>query len=346
MTLHSALQAALEAGRPERAWDRAAREYQEGRASGRHQARLALSGLVDRMPAAAWTPSRRRLAASLRLLPGPPRPRLGELAFPAVCGDEGRFILARVRLAQGEADRLPDALDDTTRAAAQAALHAVRRLEDRPSLHFELQVEVPERWSGASCGLAVALAALSAARAQPLPERLCATGRVSPQGVLSSVGALAEKRCLRASARPAGRMLVALADDCGDPALIPVATLQEAAAAAWPEARPDPLDALEQIQGLDRRGQWLAAARAAEPWFHAPDLSPEERAGLGVILLQAANHAGDGETAARWAAELEALELGLTNGRLCAQAIGARAVACIDALDGPAAEQALALAAP
>lgn len=334
---------ALEQGRPERAWDRVARLWHEGPARQRHQARRTLSTLALRLPEAAWTPERRSLAKDLGIERAPAPARVGRLAFPVVGAGEGRFVEVWVRPGEGaDGDTLSASLDPTTRRACEQALAAARARTDRVGA-LDVRFDPPDGWSGASCGLAVALAACSCLLAMPLDPLLLATGQVDLAGRVLPVGRVAEKLRLRHEARPHGRVLVAQGDDPDLPWVHAVCDLAAAADVAALRRDSDLYQALRQAQDADKQGDWLQAARLAERLVDLPDLTDAERLSMLVLLLAAGNHAADPQMHARWRARLDALLDATTDQEDLARALGSRLVGAVDSLDPAAAEAAAAL---
>lgn len=347
MTLREAVQQALSTGRPERAWDAVAEALREGGVPDRVEARKLLPWLAGRLPWAAWTEARRRLAAQQGLRPAQREDRVGVLAFPAVeplgAGDPtdphgvaGRVVEVQVRVLPGAADEGPRA------AALRGALDAARALlGQRPG--FQVHVD-DEGWSGRSAELAVALAAVSAARGVPLSPALLATGALERAGGVLPVDALEQKLRLRHAARPRAQLLTPVADAPQHPAVLPVGTLAEAWARVAGCAPQDLSAAVAEARDADRRGDWILAAQRAEALVELPDLEDGERTELLALLLCAANHAAEAEAQARWgqalAAHLAATDAG---GVAEARALGARVVAAIDRLDPVAAAEVLAL---
>lgn len=337
------VEGALARGRPEQAWDLLAREWEQGSPRARHQARRLLPGLAPRLPAAAWTSERAGLARTLGIHPPLTPARVGRLAFPVVGQGRDRFVEVVVERAPGGADDLPSLPDLETTQACQDALRAAR---DRTGseLGLCLRFDPPDGWAGASCGLAVALAACSCLRGLPLDPLLLATGQVEPGGRALPVGRVPEKLRLRHEARPHGRMLVADADDAHLPWVVAVADLEAAERAASLRGDLDLDGALGAVRAADRSGDWLGAARMAEALVDDPDVEDRERLTLLVLLLAAANHAADPAARARWQARLDDLLRTCSDpGEDLARALGSRLVGAVDALDLAAAEAAAAL---
>lgn len=339
MSLAERVDRAVADGRPERAWEDAAAAWSDGDRADRHHAGQVLRWLAPRLPEAAWTEARRALARRVGATGSPPPAIPGRVAFPAVGGSGSRFVVARVEASPS--DDLPD-LDRRTEAAVRAALDAARALRRRPD---GLRVRFDAGgWEGSSCGLAVALAALSALDGVPVSPLVAASGAVDPAGRLQDVGADAGKADLRRQARPRARLLVPPTWSADEPALVPVADLEAAAAAAL-EAGDDPDPALARVRDHDRAGRWLEAAREAEALVDHPGLDEAERQRLVVLLLLAANHGADPEARARWEARLDLARLAGRDLEAWVRAVGSRIVGYVDALDPVAAREVLGLTA-
>lgn len=346
--LRKAVLAALDEGRPERAWDLAAEVWASAPMRDRVEARRLLHSLGPRVPPAAWSTERSRVARGVGVEQPRAVDRIGAVAFPAVDPQgEGRFIEARARRITGRGDQLPEGLDPETLDALYAALDGVRATLDEPGARFSIELDPIPGWRGGSAGLAVALAALSAARALPLSPLVAATGRVDPIGRVGGVGLIAEKLRLRQAARPHARMLVPMEDDPNYPPAIPVGSLREAMGALELGDLESVAARVRRVRDLDAEGDWLEAARHAEPLVQDPDLTDDERLDTLVVLLAAANHLADVPSQERWTSCLSAhaVLLDADDGvEGLARAIGSRAVHHIDALDPIGAREVLALA--
>lgn len=339
MSLHERVEAALRAGRPERAWDLAARAFDEGSPRQRHQAVRLLGALVGRVPDSAWIAARSAVAARAGLVRTPRGGVVGEVAFPTVAATAGCFVHARVRAVAGP-DRLPE-LDPGALEQVSEALRAARSALGS-ELGFVLTFDRDD-WSGESCGLAVGLAAVSAARGLPVPDAIVASGALDASGRVHPAGHLHRKLELRAEARPRARLLVAREDAPVDPAVVPVSGLDEALEAIAPSALDDPEEALLAIRAHDRRGEWVEAARKALDLVERPELTEEERVEVLTILLAAANHGAATDDRDRWLRRLDRMTSPRAELQL-ARFVGARAIAAIDAFDVDRAREALALA--
>lgn len=327
------VEAALAAGRPERAWDLAAAAFGGDSASEVSYARRLLLAL--QVPEAAWTAARQSLARQAEIPRQPEPEAIGRVVFPAVdARGEGRFVTARATL---------DAQDSP---GFEAPLDAARRALERPELRFRVSFDAND-WTGDSAGLAVGLAACSAAQSRALSPMLAATGALDADGRVRPVGRVPEKLHLRREARPRCRLLCPQDDRADHPALVPVERLRDALDAAGFHAAVDLQEGMDRIRSLDRDGDWLNAARAAAALVEHPELTDEERLELWVLLLTAANHGADAASQAELAPRLDALLTTVDPGNLTvmARAIGSRAVQRIDALDPDGAAETLALAA-
>jgi hypothetical protein len=150
--------------------------------------------LAGELPAGAWT--RRMARAYEDLLDQPVVPPVGTCAFPTT--DPRLEVAVRVtrRHARvtGRAPRHPPAVA----AAVRAALGAARRMTGQAD-GLDVVFDPPPAatggtlWDGPSCGLAVALAAASLLRSEPLLPTVWATGAVFPDGRLRPVGGMGVK---------------------------------------------------------------------------------------------------------------------------------------------------------
>lgn len=344
MTLWDEVHTALVNGRPERAWDIAAAAWQDSHGSTRHHARDMLGAILRRLPDAAMTEARRRTVAQLGLAQPDAVAVPGVVAFPAVNrGLAGRFVEVRAEVLDGPGmDEWIgiNRLARDTLGAGQEALEAVRTLE--PGLRFRISVD-GTGWSGESWGLAVALAALSAARSEAVSDRHVATGYVRADGQIDDVRHPLEKVQLLREARPRACMLAPPTwAGLGTPTLWPVTTLQE----AWGRlGGVDDVDReLRRIRELDQNGQWERAAARALNVLEDPMLSEEDEAEMRVLLATASSHAADHRRQQRWLDELDHEPLRRLREVLFARAIGIRAVAAVDALEPHRGHEALALA--
>ncbi len=199
----------------------------------------------------AWTPLLSEAArAWMRALPEGP---VGAACFPAV-GPEG---VVEVRVDVGPADaggaaEVPPAVADAFAAARAVEGACVARLSARftPS----------EGWVGRSCGLAVALAAISRLRSAPLRRSVWATGAVDATGRVERVDSLQAKR-----AASDGRTLL---EPPSEEAEWPVATLEEAVAHAFGEAPPLPRARAIRASALS----WVREVRRS--WERNADADP------------------------------------------------------------------------
>lgn len=240
-------------------------------------------------PACFGTERIDRLNLFKRLLDGTVAPRAfaqqrGRIAFPVVVpGDASRdaFVEVAVSLGGADADEVPaeKLLDSAAVEAVRDALAAVRHLF-RTERRFVVSLpDLPIE--GASLGLAVALAAVSSLTGWLVDERWAVTGRVGVGGQIETVGHMDRKRALRASERPASRMLGPADGVRADDGWTGVASLQ---------------DAIAQVFGPDltaaRRGylEWAGrvAMYAERRGFAGPGVSPEPLASreLGRVYVE------------------------------------------------------------
>lgn len=344
--LHRSLQAHLDHGRCDLALDAALEALSDAPDLGRRRyARQAVRALVNRLPPAAWSFSRRR-ALPRGLEPEPARPAVGLLAFPTVQAGDGRagstdcFVEARVTRARGGQDDLPSGLSSVVVEAIDSALAAVRSVHPAAG-PLAVRFVGPRDWSGPSCGLAVGLAALSLLRQVPLEGFWVASARVQPDGAVLPVGSMETKAALRAVARPRARMLVALADAGADDRRLGVADLQEAFAAAGGTGRDDPQPELDAMTRAMKQGNWVDAARTAGALDDHPYLEPDEQVLVKALLVAAANHSGRSDDARSLEDDLLGCIDKAGSCKEALHALGNLAMSAVDRLD---AETALALA--
>lgn len=162
--------------------------------------------LLDDIPHESWTAELRRRALALGVAPTDSDPAPGCCAFPLVAADGGASRRAHVeaRVVERAEDDL-GGIEGSGKAAAREALDAARAAlgtRERFALRWS---PPPERFGGSSFGLAVALAALSAARGQPLDPDFLATGKVDVRGRVRRVSAVAAK--LELTQLPGSRLL-------------------------------------------------------------------------------------------------------------------------------------------
>lgn len=327
------VQRALDAGHPEQAWDIAAAARDADAAKTRLHADSLLRFLAPKLPEAAWTEHRESLAGRLRIHRVAEGEQIGRVVFPAVRSEHGRFIGVRAQLAESDDGRFTRELD------------AVRALLKRPELRFSLSFDF-DAWSGDSAGLAVGLAAYSAARRLALSPMIAATGALDDAGRVRPVGRLPEKLRLRHAARPRCSLLVPADDAVDHPSVFPVSSLEEAIRAAGLRHADDPGPSLGRIRELDEQGDWLAAAREAAVMQDRAGLTDEERLELLLLRLLASNHVVDTAAQAELGPRVDALVAQVDPERreVLARAIGSRAVQRLDNLDLDGARETLVLA--
>jgi hypothetical protein len=258
---HRRLEEFMKQGLPHRAWD-FARSLIE--ADGDPTLRRVLkygflrTYLVPRLPASFWDERRKEEAQRLGIVPGPSRPCVGEVAFPVVFPAQGTgcFVVAAVRPIDASRDEFPPEgeVDGDARQAMQQALDAARRLmgEER-RFRVSLDKPFPETVRGSSCGLAVALAALSYIEERELDDSISATGEVTRDLAVQPVRDMAGKSALRREARPLARLLCPKSG-CDGEGLVPVSRLEDARVAAWqpsPEAQERALAQLKRARAED-----------------------------------------------------------------------------------------------
>lgn len=337
--LRDAAERALKEGHPEQAWDIAAAAREADSPRTRLYAAVLLRELAAKVPEAAWTEPRGKLARHLGIHRPAELESVGEMVFPAVdARGGGRFVRAAVRLIPGDTDVLP-----VEHLRLRAALDAARALIGDPTQRFDVNFN-DLSWEGSSAGLAVGLAACSAARHMALSPMLAATGSLDADGRVGAVGFIPQKLQLRHLARPRCRLIVPRADAAQHPGVLPAASLREALELAGLRPVEDVAEALDHLRKLDRQGDWSGAAREAAKLENHPELTDEERLELLLLRLLAANHSADRSQQTELAPRLDALLGQADIPELLARAIGSLAVTRLDALKPDGARQALALA--
>lgn len=136
---------------------------------------------------------------------------IGKVDFPVLGrgGLRARFVSVAVERSVGRQDRLPgrQLVSATALAAMKKALRAARTLLDQ-QLPFTVTLPpVGALIEDESLGLAVAIAAISAALEWPIAERFCLTGRLDDNGTVLPVQGIAQKRELLAAERPLAELL-------------------------------------------------------------------------------------------------------------------------------------------
>ena len=334
MRLENDVQRQLDEGRPDLAWDVATRAWREGTPRERFYARRLLGAVVSQVADAAWTSERAVTARDSGIDRRRPSAIVGRVAFPVVGqGRAGRFVAVDVRLDDGDA--LPAGVSEPARSAAAGALEAARRLV--PGCHFRVDVQGTVDWNGTSWGLAVGLAAVSAAKVVALSDGVLATGELAADGRVLDVGHRQAKVQLLREARPRGRMLVPSGwEDVQRPGVRRCLSLDDAWGHIAPAGRD--LDAsLEHVRRLEREGRWSDAAVEAEVLLDE-DLEDAERGELLVLLQVAANHLADAVAQRRWCEALARLGDVDLDEVFVARALCNRVVHCVDRLDVAAAK--------
>lgn len=246
------------------------------------EVRLHAGKLIRAMPPACFGAERRaRLLSFAALLDGDVAPRdfasrPRRIAFPVVMPADARpdaFVDVTVSLGGAGTDEVlrHERLDAAAAAAVRDALAAVRA---RFPTGKTFVVALPELdVGGASLGLAVALAAVSALTGWPVDERWAVTGRVAAGGQVDRVGHMDRKRALRATERPESRMLGPAEGLLAEEGWTGVASLEEAIAHVF---APDLAAARrDYIEWAER------ASRSAERRrFAGPGVSPDQLASL------------------------------------------------------------------
>lgn len=329
--------------RPDLAWDHAAELAAMGSPEEQHAAHRYLRRIAELVPNPAWGRERRTQAARLRFAPREERREIGVMRFPVVPGggEESWFAEARVEVIASREDRVPDGLEERAARAARRAFGAAREVLGTAA---RFTVEVP-RVEGGSLGLAVGLAACSAARANPIGEAWSATGELDETGHVRGVGHLPEKQRLHHIARPRGNLLVPASSGCQGRARIQeVEHLRDALHAMAIPPSADPAAELAQVQGQFVHGDWVAAAAAGERLRDHPGLEDAERLELLALLLTARNHQSNGAAARELVEELKAMVAAAVPSLALARAVGSTAIHFVDEFQPDRAREAFAVA--
>lgn len=348
-TLHAAVRRDLESGRPEAAFDRCVQAGQSPRLRERTYALDLLRSVAGRVPLAAQTRARTHALDRARLAWPVAPDSHGAVAFPTVGSSDSNcacFVTARVRPSETVDDVVPDGISADTAQAVRCALDAARGLL-QSSDRFSVSFAGPAGWTGPSAGLAVGLAAVSAARGLQSPAFVVASGRVEPDGRVVAVGKIDAKAALLAAARPRAQLLVAVEDDPGTPRCLPMPTLQHAVEHAFNTIAQDPSDVVDKVNQAVRRGSWLEASRLATTVVEHRHLEPVDAVVLLSVRLAAANHAGDAALARQLQPDLDRALGSAGPEDAAVMALGTLAVSAVDRLDASGAhalaDRALAL---
>jgi hypothetical protein len=244
--------------------------------------RREVKALTRDLPAGAWTHALWSDVGAA--LAQDPQLACGTAMFPAVAPDGTLEVRVHVSRTASSVDdvRAPHSgaagASGPAENAVKDALIAVRAYLGLAG-GFQVRFTPDRGWEGGSCGLAVALAAVSAARDRPLRACVWATGVVAPDGGLKPVAALWEKRSN-------DRHLLEPLDGCsGAPCSIAVGTLAAAVDHAFGAGTPI-LRAAALNAATDtwlRTVGWSAAAHvptviddALDRWW--------ERGGAGLVV--------------------------------------------------------------
>lgn len=235
--LRALLDALVRRHRPDLAWHRSIAVRDDGAHPPelRRTAKHLLQHLAtEHLPGSFWTETNRAAAARVGVEIPAAKARTGRVDFPVVVdGRDHDFfasVVATVVLTPGERDAR---IGESAWASIREAEAEARRITgDQRPLHFRIEApqDVP-MIDGPSCGLAAALAALSAFGDIPIDDTLVATGRIRYESVYD-VSDLPKKLRLRREARPLARMLVPSAAAEKDDRAVPVPTLRAARDAA------------------------------------------------------------------------------------------------------------------
>lgn len=175
---------------------------------------------LERMHPAALDAERRKHWESVARLglrpPNPPdwkaEPPVGIVDFPVLGrgGASDRLMRLQVDVHTGLQDRLPrsEQITPTARKSIQSALHAARAVLPQKVCFLVTLPDIGIKIDEESLGLPVAIAAISAARKWGISERLCMTGCLTDEGVVSAVSGLEQKQRLIRAERPLATLLI------------------------------------------------------------------------------------------------------------------------------------------
>ncbi len=332
--------------RPEMAWDLCCGAILNGSPEEQNAALLYLKPIGAVLPFSSWTVARRKAGSLYGVLPPPRRNLQGACGFPVVPVDGCLPWFATITVVvSGVADDTGDFDCPETCSAISDALDAVRRQTGRQD-HFV--VRASDSVQGDSLGLAVAMAAYSAATGIELRDDLAATGRVSSNGAITRVGLLDEKVLLRSRARPCSTLLIPPGAGYRHPCVREVQTLANAIAEMERRESHSPSEELVVVRRAFDEGNWRGAAERGENLRLHPNLGDDERVDLLAMLLCAANHHADPNRGEEIAGELHEeityLLRAKTPTEELARAIGSLLISRVDQFDASGARQALALA--
>ena len=313
----------------------ALKEYQESRTTDRLDARERLQWLAQRLPCATVDSGVRNSLSEAGVRFTPQAPRVGRGWFPVTAGadSKARMVFCDVRLlADGRRDEIPF-LETSTARAVQNALVAVRSAR-RVETPIQLEFSAGD-WAGPSCGLAVALAVVSALEGRPLEPRLAYTGEVATDGRIVSVGGFDDKLALLHDSWASGVLIAPGTWPNGGSRVHLVAELGEAVSRGFGTCYLD--RTISDFESAERETRWADAARLADLLLvgqSREDLTDDERLRLTVARLAAANHEGDASNGRTWADEVRELLASRRDlGAEVARALGTTAIHHIDCVD-------------
>lgn len=330
----------LEAGRPDRAFDRlTAVLYSSPRMDELWAARSLLTQVVERLPATAATEARRAAAKACGLELAELQSPIGRAEFPVIGSPGARFLAVQIFETEQKDRITPAGVGRDTAAAVHKALAAARDLTGHQQpLHVSFSV-VDSALYGGSCGLAVGIAVVSYLQRIKLPESLLFTGELQADGRVDRVDDVQKKRELRRDCRPGATLLVPTGQEAADECAHPIGSLREAVKLVQSHVEPQSAPSIDVEVELSRvrsefnAGRFGDAARRAETLLARARLRTDEKLELRTILLAAANHRGEQLRAETIAAEIQILLLDSSlPADVVAHAIANMAVRLIDLL--------------
>lgn len=281
-----------------RCWDYAAEHLQKQHPLAvREKSRTVLLAIASRMPDASWCEARTNVAAKLGI-PITLRPAIWGCAdFPTATPGKGeRFVHVIAETIEGDQDEVVPTVSSDASDSIAAALDAARDVcgEDR-----RLRIVLDEPIQGRSAGLAVALAAVSCFRKEPIPSHFVATGSVERDGRVRDVVLEAEKLDLVRQERPNAVLLAPF--EWRRSAVVPVSSLRSAIDVVWkldPDAQQEALDKYrsllrQTLDELDLVGLGADTVRTSEatiPAFVSINDPGQDRTPARPLIEVSASH--------------------------------------------------------
>ena len=339
----------VQRGRPERAFDRLL-DCLESRSplpslQVKHHALSLLPFVVSRLSGAAATSHRKERAKKVGHRLGSIRSFVGQAEFPAVGENLERCIRVTVFCCEQQ-DVLPLHLSNKTEQGIRHALEAARNLTSYSGFFCVCLEETEIPLDGASLGLAVGVAAVSAITRREISEHRVFTGEVLPDGQILAVDFVKEKSQLVRESRPLAVLFAPSKNHLDShfhaSCVLFADHIQRVCESGELWGKLDLEDRVRDIQSRFARGDWEEAACRAKDLVADDRLLPDDNMRLRTILLSAANHQGNTDEATEHSAALSELcEQHSLKPEDVALALANRAVRRIDLLKGNEAEELL-----